>query len=660
YLVRYCNIIGFQQQDMGISTTIANSTAKQMFRAFAGKIRATFGRRLRTLIENRFNPYNRKKALAAAMQGRPHAELLAACRAQIWEPLARIREAAACRDWRSANIPPDHMDILNDIGHILDQLPEGDLLNDSRWYDAATLPADHADAAFAVDQLLAEESTHGISPFPIRTTFVPRHFMIDDETLVAQFLGGGVTGTGAGSMRLEDTWGKVVNLRAKPIRRLRDSAFTGTAYTNGTMISLIFGHVDGGQCGMHSRDGPAARGKRKERNTLATDIDINIDKEPDCPYIEGLSHTDLVDIKHHVVFVDPGRVDLLYFMHIDSTPGKPRCGAYTRRQRNAAIRKGCFQRIRNEVLTSEVRQALSELSMTMHKTPDLGEFERYLCVWGHHVNTLHNFYTETRTHTVENVHSRRQAAANDVAPVGPEGGVVIAGAGAAAGAGTGGQDQPPLFQQLERSMYLNVKREDERLHRSVIDMFGRDAVFVFGDHSSPNMRFQEPVRGKYWRDLFRKWGFRVLLINEFCTSSFCPVCSLRVEKFRMARNPRYRQSLKRAKRARKQNREVSMPPRERLCHGLLRCMNPDCFPLEHEYRIYDRNLLATLNMRHIFNGLLENGVRPERFRRGMAVPMPRPDSDSESSDSDSSDSDSDSDSDSSDSSGSNAPAAPSS
>ncbi|KAJ2710235.1 hypothetical protein H4R19_003848, partial [Coemansia spiralis] len=215
-----------------------------MFRAFAGKIRATFGRRLKTLIEKRFDPYSCKKALAAAMRGRPHAEFLAACRAQIWEPLARIREAAARRDWRSAIIPPHDMDILNDIGHILDQLPEGDLLNDSRWYDAAALPADHADAAFAVDQLLAEESTHGISPFPIRTTFVPRHFMIDDETLVAQFLGGGVTGTGAGSMRLEDTWGKVVNLRAKPIRRLRDSAFTGTAYTNGTMISLIFGHVE--------------------------------------------------------------------------------------------------------------------------------------------------------------------------------------------------------------------------------------------------------------------------------------------------------------------------------------------------------------------------------------------------------------------------------
>ncbi|KAJ2685241.1 hypothetical protein H4R19_006818, partial [Coemansia spiralis] len=196
-------------------------------------------------------------------------------------------------------------------------------------------------------------------------------------------------------------------------------------------------------------------------NILATNIDINIDNKPDCPYIEGLSRTELRNIWHQVVFVDPGRVDLLYFMHIDSTPEEPRCGAYTRRQRNAAIHKGQFQKIRNEALTPEVHQALRDLSMTTHKMPDLGEFERYLRVWGHHVNTLHNFYTETRTHMVENVHSRRRAAANDVAPVGAEGGVGIAGAGAAAGAGAGGQDQPPLFQQLERSTYLNVVREDE-------------------------------------------------------------------------------------------------------------------------------------------------------------------------------------------------------
>ncbi|KAJ2712992.1 hypothetical protein H4R19_002471 [Coemansia spiralis] len=665
YFARYCALVGFEPQDMGISTAIAGSTAKQMLHAFENKIRMTFGRRLRTLLEKRFDPKSRKEALAAAMQGRPQEEFRAACRAQIWEPLAKIREAAARWDWRSANTPPDHMDILDDIGHILDQGPEGDLLNDSRWYDAAALPADHADAAFAIDELLAEESTHAISPFPIRTTFVPRHFMIDDETLVAQFLGGGVTDDRPGSMRLEDTWGKVVNLHTKPIRRLRDSAFTGTAYTNGTMISLIFGTATDRCSGMHSRDGPVARGKRKERNILAADAD----NEPDCQYVEDMSHDDLEAIADRVVFIDPGRVDLLYFMHIKSTAKKPWCGKYTRRHRNAAIRRDRFRRIREEVLTPEVRRALSDLSIATHKAFDPDTYEQHLHVWGRHVNTLHRFYTETRTHTVENVHSRRQAAANDMAPVGAEGGVVIAGAGAAAGAGASGQDQPPLFPQLDHSMHLNVVREDKRLRRWVVKKFGKDAVFVFGNHSSPNLRFQEPVRGKHWRDLFRKWNFRVLLIDEFRTSSFCPECSSPVKKFRMVQNPRYWQSVKRAKRARKQNREVQEPKKEILCHGQLRCTNPDCLRSYNadmnqelfegmasipppsvdgtnntdqngepiKYRVFNRNLLGTLNMRHIFNGLLEHGVRPERFCRGTAIPMPRPDTD----DDDDSDSDSD-------------------
>ncbi|KAJ2067975.1 hypothetical protein GGH13_005092 [Coemansia sp. S155-1] len=41
------------------------------------------------------------------------------------------------------------------------------------------------------------------------------------------------------------------------------------------------------------------------------------------------------------------------------------------------------------------------------------------------------------------------------------------------------------------------------------------------------VKYQEPIRGKSWRALYKKYGFKVFLINEFRTSSVCPATTKR-------------------------------------------------------------------------------------------------------------------------------------
>ncbi|KAL0142418.1 hypothetical protein V8B55DRAFT_1411947 [Mucor lusitanicus] len=64
---------------------------------------------------------------------------------------------------------------------------------------------------------------------------------------------------------------------------------------------------------------------------------------------------------------------------------------------------------------------------------------------------------------------------------------------------------------------------------------------VIGDHSFPNMRYQEPVAGEGLKKQLRAHGFNVSLINEYLTSQICPAClsrEARLKHFRMAKNQR--------------------------------------------------------------------------------------------------------------------------
>ncbi|KAJ2240542.1 hypothetical protein GGI13_007636, partial [Coemansia sp. RSA 455] len=79
----------------------------------------------------------------------------------------------------------------------------------------------------------------------------------------------------------------------------------------------------------------------------------------------------------------------------------------------------------------------------------------------------------------------------------------------------------PLHRKQRLSAYINQQQADYRLARNMRAAFGKDAIIMVGNWSASMAKYHEPIRGKSWRDLFKRFGFLVYLINEFRTSCVC-------------------------------------------------------------------------------------------------------------------------------------------
>ncbi|KAJ2666361.1 hypothetical protein IW148_001080 [Coemansia sp. RSA 1199] len=154
-----------------------------------------------------------------------------------------------------------------------------------------------------------------------------------------------------------------------------------------------------------------------------------------------------------------------------------------------------------------------------------------------------------------------------------------------------------------------------------------------GNWSAPMTRFHEPIRGKGWRTLLKRGGFDVYLIDEYLTSKTCPNCFGRLSNTHDVPNPRPR-------------RRRSQPKVK--CHGLLSCTSEACLKFFDTYdhkrgylgkkkgekegkkkdevieRLWNRDLAAVLNFRHILFSLRETGTVPTRFQRGQPTEAPKP------------------------------------
>ncbi|KAG1620233.1 hypothetical protein G6F46_002553 [Rhizopus delemar] len=170
-----------------------------------------------------------------------------------------------------------------------------------------------------------------------------------------------------------------------------------------------------------------------------------------------------------------------------------------------------------------------------------------------------------------------------------------------------------------KAYYLNEDRPaaedqgaaDKRLAKTLRERFGNDAILILGNWSAGNVKYHEPIRGVGMRRMLAKEGFQVYLFDEFRTSSVCPSChNGGLETFKKVQNPRPYQREK-------------YPVVDR--HGHLRCKNQQCLndvmstmeatakvPL---HRLWNRDMAATLNFRHILFSLRANGERPEHFCR---------------------------------------------
>ena len=119
-------------------------------------------------------------------------------------------------------------------------------------------------------------------------------------------------------------------------------------------------------------------------------------------------------------------------------------------------------------------------------------------------------------------------------------------------------------------------------------------VLGWGDWGTAHhMKFHEPTKGIGLRRLFKRFGYEVLMVDEYRTSCRCYACEGECNNFRMVENPR---PWMRAERPRV------------VRHGLLSCSNCK--------RLWNRDRNGSLNIRRCAQAARDGGERPEYLRRG--------------------------------------------
>ena len=154
-----------------------------------------------------------------------------------------------------------------------------------------------------------------------------------------------------------------------------------------------------------------------------------------------------------------------------------------------------------------------------------------------------------------------------------------------------------IFRKLKWNAFMNRKRSEHKMINKFKEKFGSpsETIISFGDwEQKKQMKYKEPTKGIGMRNLFRKAGYQVYLVDEFRTSCRCSKCEGECEKFRECKNPR----------PWKKNETI-------LRHGLLMCKT--CKGL------WNRDVNSSLNIFKIVENKIAGKERPVYLQRKQIV-----------------------------------------
>ncbi len=152
-----------------------------------------------------------------------------------------------------------------------------------------------------------------------------------------------------------------------------------------------------------------------------------------------------------------------------------------------------------------------------------------------------------------------------------------------------------VFRKMRWHAFINTQRLEEKLINNFSKKYGSPAevIVCFGDYSQGHLRGTEPVKGKHYRELFKKHGYEVYLVDEYRTSKKCHICHHDLVK---------------------DFKGVSHKPKtlgeEIVVHGLLRCKT-----CQEGRRLWNRDLNAVKNILAISESEIAGRGRPEYLCR---------------------------------------------
>jgi len=314
-------------------------------------------------------------------------------------------------------------------------------------------------------------------------------------------------------------------------------------------------------------------------------------EKEDTPYLSDENIDASVYDGLNVVAIDPNKVDVLYCTdgHTDTYKNRINPASndirkkkintfrYTKPQINHESGKRKYENIINDAKkVSKINDIESELSHTHPKSNNYKVFVEYLEV---KIRTLSEKLLN---------HYRYDKPPNVIAEV-----------------------DDASYRKMRLNYKMNLDRSESNMLNNFKKKFGdvNETIVCFGNYGQGHLKGAEPVKGKEYRRLFKKRGYKVFLIDEFKTSKLCHSCHGELKYFH-----------KKSDRKKKENAEDVEDERDAYVHGVLRCKN--CYNMESmniaerfgklmsikknenpkiwkdgkKYKVWNRDLNASLNI----------------------------------------------------------------
>lgn len=173
------------------------------------------------------------------------------------------------------------------------------------------------------------------------------------------------------------------------------------------------------------------------------------------------------------VLIDPGRRDMLYCMHEESTIENRRTYRYTSNQRTIKTKSRKFKKLRENLKPDDVRATEVSLSKCKSSTVNGDKFAKYLQKRATVTLVLSKYYANEDIPAVE----------ISLLP----------------------------FRKMKLSSFINGQQADKRLARNLRTKFGDDATLIIGNWSARNVKFHEYIRGVGMRRILAKQGSKLYL-----------------------------------------------------------------------------------------------------------------------------------------------------
>jgi hypothetical protein len=149
----------------------------------------------------------------------------------------------------------------------------------------------------------------------------------------------------------------------------------------------------------------------------------------------------------------------------------------------------------------------------------------------------------------------------------------------------------PIYRKLKMNTYINTQKSESKMMETFKKIYGppSNVLIVYGDYDKKDtMKGCEPHISRRLRKLYKRYGYEIYKINEYCTSKLCNKCCHELERFMKI---------------------IGKDGKEHLLWGLLRCTNVNC------KTIHNRDHNSSRNMLKITRSILEGDGRPPEYTK---------------------------------------------